>query len=33
LPSRTNFSPNGASAIFSRKKNATLSGSPLSKLS
>jgi hypothetical protein len=33
LPSRTNFSPNAASAIFSRKKNATLSGSPLSKLS
>jgi hypothetical protein len=32
LPSRPNFSPNAASAIFSRKKNATLSGSPLSKL-
>jgi hypothetical protein len=32
LPSRPNFSPNVASAIFSRNKNATLSGSPLSKL-
>jgi hypothetical protein len=33
LPSRPNFSPNAASAIFYRKKNATLSGSPLSKMS
>jgi hypothetical protein len=33
LPSRPNFSPNAASAIFIRKKNATLSVSPLSKVS
>jgi hypothetical protein len=33
LPSRPNFSPNAASAVSSRKKNATLSGSPLSELS
>jgi hypothetical protein len=32
LPSRPNLSPNAASAVSSRKKNATLSGSPLSKL-
>jgi hypothetical protein len=33
LPSRPNFSCNFPSAIFIRKKNATLSGSPLSKMS
>jgi hypothetical protein len=32
LPSRPNFSPNVASVVSSRKKNATLSGSPLSEL-
>jgi hypothetical protein len=33
LPSRPKFSPNAASAVFIRKKNTTLSGSPLSKIS
>jgi hypothetical protein len=33
LPSRPNFSSNATSAISSRKKNTTLSGSPLSDLS
>jgi hypothetical protein len=33
LPPRPNFSPNAASAICSKKKNATLSDSPLSELS
>jgi hypothetical protein len=32
LPSRPNFSPIAASIFFSRNKNTTLSGSPLSKL-
>jgi hypothetical protein len=33
LPSRPNFSPNVASAVSSKKKNVTLSDSPLSELS
>jgi hypothetical protein len=33
LPSRPNFSPSAHSDVSSRKKNATLSGSPLSELS
>jgi hypothetical protein len=33
LPSRPNFSPNDASVVSSKKRNATLSDSPLSELS
>jgi hypothetical protein len=33
LPSRPNFSPDAASTVFTRKKNATLSGLQLSKMS
>jgi hypothetical protein len=33
LPSRPNFSPNAASAISSKKKNATLSDTPVPELS